>query len=121
MARFSQAGSGAGKEAVMVCKRALILGATASLALAVISSSSALSQTPDRPKVIIGNINFNPTPDGFYNVNVGLYLQRTNNPQVNFNVSVQHVRSLDEVYDKLRPTVDDLSEELKHAEIEKPH
>lgn len=109
------------KEAVMVRKTALILGITVGFALAVGSSSSVLSQTPDQPKLTIGYINFSPTSDGFYNVGVGLNLQRANNPQVNFSASMQHIKTLEEVYEKLRPAVDNLADELKHAEIVIPH
>ena len=87
------------------------------IALSVFSAGSAYCQSATEPKLTLGNINFyNGTPDGFYTVNVGLNLIRgPNNPQVNFNITLQHVRSLDEAYDKLKPAIDDLAKELKQA------
>lgn len=98
----------------------LILGLAATIVLAAVSSNSAFSQTPDQPRLTIGSVSFNPTTDGFYDASVGLRLQRASNPQINFSIYLQHVKTLDEVYDKLRPAVDDLAEELKHAKIEIP-
>ncbi|HXW25920.1 MAG TPA: hypothetical protein VEK73_14345 [Xanthobacteraceae bacterium] len=105
----------------MIRRSALALYLAASLGFAGISASSALSKTPDQAKLTIGSIGLNPTGDGYYNANVNLTLQRANNPQVNFNIFFQHVKSLDELYVKLRPAVDDLADELKHAEIIIPH
>ena len=94
----------------------------ASLCLGAILTSVAFGQTAKtQPKLTVSNINFSSTGDGFYSANVNLTLQRTNNPQVNFNLSFQHVKSLDEVYAELRPAVDGLADELKHAEIVIPH
>ncbi len=109
------------KERVMVRTSALILGLAVSIALAAISSNSAFSQALERPKLSIGNIIFNAPQDGFYDVNVNLYVRRTDNPQINFSVLIQHVRSLDEVYDKLKPAVDQLADELRKAEFNRPN
>jgi len=104
----------------MVRTSALIFRLAASIALASISSNSAFSQVLERPKLSIGNIIFSAPQDGFYDVNVNLYVRRTNNPQINFSVLIQHVRSLEEVYDRLKPAVDQLADELKKAEFERP-
>lgn len=98
----------------------LILFLAASFGFAAIPTSSAFSQTPDRPKLTIGNINFMPVSDGFYNTNIGLHLRRPNSPQINFNINAQHVKTVQEVFDQLRPAIDHLADELKNAEIEKP-
>jgi hypothetical protein len=71
-----------------------------------------------QPKLVLQNIGLSPInpTDGFYTANVGLYLDRgPNNPGVSFGISIPHVRSLDEVFDKLKPALDDLSSELKIA------
>lgn len=102
-------------------KSVLFLFVAAAFSFSAISTDKAFSQTPDRSQLTVGNINFNPTSDGVYDANVGLYLRRPNSPQINFNVNIQRVKTLDEVYDKLRATVDHLADELKNAEIEKPH
>ena len=88
-----------------------------SLVALSLAAGSAYCQTPGQPKLIFQNVNFvSPTPDGFYTASVGLGLERgPNNPQVNFNIIIQHVRTLDEVYEKLKPAVDDLANELKEA------
>lgn len=112
--KFSQPCRGSARKSALI----LYLGVTV-LAVAI-SSNSALSQTLDQARLTVGNVNFNPTLDGFYNVNIGLGLQRANNPQIGFNISIQHVKTLDEVYDKLRPAVDALADELKRAKIEIP-
>ncbi|MGO8932428.1 MAG: hypothetical protein ACLQDA_01840 [Terracidiphilus sp.] len=91
------------------------------LGLTVLSGNLAYSQTPDQPKLTIGSISLGSTGDGSYNANVNLALQRTGNPQVSFNLSFQHVRTLDEVYAKLRPAVDHLADELKNAHDDFPH
>jgi hypothetical protein len=97
-------------------KRTVYLSLVA-LNLTAFSAGSAYCQTPAQPKLTLGNVNFyNPTPDGFYTCNVGLSLERgSNNPQVGFNITMQHVRTLDEVYEKLKPEVDALANELKAA------
>src|ERR1700722_15792250 len=88
-----------------------------SLVALCLTAGSAYRQSSVEPKLVLQNVNVNPVgDDGFYNAGVGLGLTRgPNNPQINFNVSIQHVRSLDEVYDKLKPALDDLSKELKTA------
>lgn len=103
----------------VVWKSALILYLAMSLGFAAISSNSAFSQTPE-PRLTVGNVNFSPTTDGIYNVSVNLGLQRPNNSQIGFGIYIQHVKTLDDVYEKLRPAVDDLADELKHAKIEIP-
>ncbi len=96
-------------------KRSLYLS-LAVLSLTAFSTSSAYCQTPE-PKLTIANVNFtSPTSDGFYNAYVGLNLQRGgSNPDISFGLQFNHVRTLDEVYDKLKPAVDQLSDELKAA------
>ncbi len=91
------------------------------LAAALSVGSPALSQALDQAKLTVSNIGLGSTGEGYYNANVNLTLQRAGNPQINFNISFQHVKSLDEIYAKLRPAVDDLADELKHAEIVIPH
>ena len=88
-----------------------------SLVALSLSAGSAYCQTPDRPKLTLQNINLNnPTPDGFYTAYVNLLLERApTNPGVNFTITIPHIRTLDEVYEKLKPAVDDLSNELKEA------
>jgi hypothetical protein len=106
----------------MVCKSHSARSLFASLYLGVIlMSGGAFGQSVDRPKLSVSNIVLNLTGDGYYNASVNLTLQRTNNPQVNFNLYFPHVKSLDDLYAKLRPAVDDLADELKHAEIIIPH
>jgi hypothetical protein len=92
-----------------------------SLVALVEFSIPAWSQTPVKPKLSISYVNLNPIEDGFYNGNVGLQLQRTDSPQVNFNLNIQHVKTLDEVYSKVRPAVDHLADELKNADDIFPH
>ena len=99
---------------------AVILLAVA-LGLSTISTDAAFSESSGESKLAIGNIVLNPMPDGLYTANVNLYLRRGNSPQINFSVSVQRVKTIDEVYDKLRPSVDHLADELRNAEIERPH
>ncbi len=100
---------------------------TAVYALLVLglAASSAYCQTATEPKLMVAAINLNsPTPDGFYNAGVNVILQRGgNNPQVGFNLSFQHIRTLDELYAKLKPAVDQLADELKIASehFQPPH
>jgi hypothetical protein len=101
--------------------RALAVLTAVSAGLVAISCKAALSQQADRPKLAVTNIGLSVIGEGFYNANVNVVLQRTGNPQINFGFFFQRVRSLDEVYEKLRPAVDDLADELKHAEIVIPH
>jgi hypothetical protein len=72
--------------------------------------------SPDEPKLTVSDVVLTPQPDGYYVGNVDLSLNRgPNNPQVGFRVTIQHARTLDEIYDKLKPAVDDLASELKKA------
>jgi hypothetical protein len=89
--------------------------------LPVLIHAPAFAQAADQPKLTVSNIGLNSTGDGYYNANVNLTLQRANNPQVNFGLYFQHIKTLDELYAKLRPAVDDLAGELKRAEIVIPH
>jgi hypothetical protein len=75
----------------------------------------AHGQTPGRAKLTINSINLRPSVDGFFNGNVGLTLQRAETPQqaINFNLQFQHVKTLAKVYNKLRPEIDHLADELK--------
>jgi hypothetical protein len=90
----------------------------ASMFALALSGGAAYCQTAGTPKLTLGNVTFYaPTPDGFYTSNVNLSLDRgpPNNPQVSFGIVIPHVRTLDEVYEKLKPAVDDLANELKTA------
>jgi hypothetical protein len=93
-------------------KRAVYL----SLVVLSLTGSSAYCQTPSEPKLTVNSVSFFPQPDGYYQANVNLGLQRgPNNPQVGFGITIQHVKTLDEVYEKLKPAVDDLANEMKTA------
>jgi hypothetical protein len=95
-------------------KRIAYLG----LLVVSLSAGSAFGQTPAEPKLVLQGINLGPInpPDGFYNANIPMYLDRgPNNQSVSFSINIPHVRSLDEVYEKLKPALDDLSGELKKA------
>ena len=105
----------------MIRKSHLMWSLFARLWLGAVLTSAAFGQTAIRPKLTISNISLGAIPDGYYNANVNLTLERTNNPQVNFNAYFPHVKSLDELCTKLRPAVDNLADELKHAEIVVPH
>lgn len=105
----------------MMRKFSLILSLLASVCWSALFSNAALSQSAGQSKLTVSNIGLSSTGDGYYNANVNLMLQRSNNAQVNFGVFFQHVKSLEEIYGKLRPAVDDLPDELKHAEIVIPH
>jgi hypothetical protein len=93
------------------------------LVLLFLTVSGAKSEEVNRPRLTINFVGFNPVGDGDYNANVGLMLQRADSPQINFNISLQHVRSLDEVYIRVRPAVDALADELRNAidDFPKPH
>jgi hypothetical protein len=109
------------KGGVMIRKSCLILSLATGLCLGSVSVDVAFGQAPISPKLNIGNIIFNPTQDGFYNANVNIYVQPPDNPQINFSVVIQHVRSLHEVYDELKPAVDRLADELKQAKFDRPN
>jgi hypothetical protein len=83
----------------------------------------ANSQTPGKAKLTISSVNLSSSGDGFYNGNAFLLLVRPESPQqqVNFSLNFQHVKTLEEVYAKVRPEVDRLADELKNADIEFPH
>jgi hypothetical protein len=109
----------------MSIKRALY---SSVIALSLISAGAAYCQQAAEPKLRVQNVVFNPTnyqtPDGFYSASFGLLLDRgQNNPQVNFSITIPHVRTLDEAYDKLKPAIDDLAGELKKAseDFHPPH
>jgi hypothetical protein len=86
----------------------------------VVLLEPAYPQSVAKAKLTISNIGLNPIADGFYNASVNLVLQRPGSPQVNFGIFVQHVKTLDEVYDKVRPEAERLVDELKNADIEIP-
>ena len=77
---------------------------------------AASSQTPEA-KLIAYNVNFNGP--GLNTSSVALQLRQGNDVQMSFNVNIPHVQSVDEAIAKLRPEIDRLSDELKHAPIEK--
>ena len=105
---------------VVFGKSTVILLALA-IGLAAASTQIAFSDPSNESKLTIGNIMLNPTSEGDFTANVNLYLRRANSPQINLSVDVQHVKTIDEVYDKLRPSVDHLADELKNAGIERLH
>jgi hypothetical protein len=96
------------------------LSCLVSLYFASISIDAAFSEA-SRPTLTIGNINFLPTADGFYDTNVGVYLRRPSGHQINFNLNISHVRSLAEVYDKLKPAIEQLADEVQKAELDRPN
>lgn len=93
------------------------------LLLLFVSISSAKSEEINRPRLTINNVNFSMIGEGDYNANVSLLLQRADSPQISFNIFLQHVRSLDDVYARVRPAVDTLADELRNAidDFPKPH
>jgi hypothetical protein len=78
------------------------------------------SQTPGKAKLTVDNVSLSPSGDGFYNAGVGLTFQRPSAPQqsINFTFNFQHIKTLGEVYDKVRPEIDHLADELKNADID---
>jgi hypothetical protein len=93
------------------------------LLLLFVTVSGAKSEEANRPRLTINNINFSTLGEGDYNANVSVLLQRADSPQVNFNIFLQHVRSLDDVYGRVRPAIDALADELRNAidDFPKPH
>jgi hypothetical protein len=106
------------QEPPMTTIKRLCLTSAAALGLLV---SVAYAQAPGQATLVVNGVNLNPTGEGFYNANVGLTLRRgSNDLQVNFNISVQHVRGLEEVYARVRPEVEHLADELKNARDDFP-
>jgi hypothetical protein len=99
-------------------RRVLLLAG--SIGIGVLSNTICHSQTPDQAKLGIANINLISASPGPYVAQVGLVLQRPNSPQFNFVVIIREVHNVDEVYDKLRPAVNNLAEDLKNASISIP-
>ena len=56
---------------------------------------------------------------GLNTSSVSLQLRRGNDVQMSFSVNIPHVESVDVAIAKLRPEIDRLADELKHAPIEK--
>lgn len=68
--------------------------------------------------MVIQYINFNRTGDnsGFYSANVGVTLDpATAQGNVTFNFNLQHVKTVEEVREKIKPLVDQLADEAKSA------
>jgi hypothetical protein len=86
-----------------------------------VATSNSHGQASDQAKLGIANINLISTSPGPYTAQVGLVFQRPNTPQFNFVVIIQQVRNVNEVYDKLRPAVDSLADDLKNTSINIPH
>lgn len=105
----------------MLRKSALILCLLASIGLVTALNGAAFSQTPNQPKLNIGNIVLNPVQQGYYDADVNLNVRQSNNRQINFAVLIQHVKTLDEVYDRLKPAIDQLADELKNAQFDRPN
>jgi hypothetical protein len=104
-------------------KHALYILLTA-LSLSTLSAAAAYCQSV-QPKLTIKDIGlYSAIAYGFYNAKVDLVLQRgNNNPTATFVLSIEHVRTLDELFAKLRPPVKQMAEELKAAsdDFQPPH
>lgn len=92
----------------------------ASLGLMSLATTYSYSQAPEQAKLAILNINLISASPGPYTAQVGLALQRQNFPQINFVVIIQQVHNVPEVYDKLKPAIDNLADDLKGALINIP-
>jgi hypothetical protein len=76
-------------------------------------------EQPNRAKLQVSNVSLVPTGDD-YNGSVNLLLERPGSPSIYFGLSFQHVRSLEDLYSKVRPAVDHLADELKSASDDFP-
>ena len=93
----------------LITSLVVVLGGTAFV-------GAASSQTPEA-KLIAYNVSFNGP--GLNTSSVALQLRRGNDVQMSFSVNIPHVELVDEAIAKLRPEIDRLADELKHAPIEK--
>jgi hypothetical protein len=108
---------------IIQAKHALYIAVT-TLSLSTLSVAGAYCQTV-QPKLTIKDIGlYSAIADGFYNAKVALVLQRgNNNPTTTFVVSIEHVRTLEELFTKLKPAVSQMADELKAASdsFQPPH